>query len=76
MIEDNGVGIPEKDKEKIFEQGYGKHTGLGLFLAKEILAITGISIRETGTPGTGARFEILVPKDTCRFAPQDSNQSE
>ncbi|NYT06340.1 MAG: HAMP domain-containing histidine kinase, partial [Methanomicrobiales archaeon] len=60
--EDNGPGIPDEDKERIFERGFGKHTGFGLFLAREILAITGISIRETGTPGEGARFEIAVPK--------------
>jgi PAS domain S-box-containing protein len=66
--EDNGVGIPATQKEKIFSQGYGKNTGLGLFLSREILAITGITIRETGVPDKGARFEILVPKDAYRFA--------
>lgn len=59
--EDDGVGIPDSDKERIFEWGYGKNTGLGLFLGREILALTGISIRETGTEGKGARFEISVP---------------
>jgi len=34
--------------------------GLGLFLSREILAITGITITETGEPGNGARFEIAV----------------
>ncbi|MEI7433987.1 MAG: PAS domain S-box protein [Methanomicrobiales archaeon] len=67
IVEDNGVGIPEDEKEKIFMRGYGKNTGLGLFLAREILAITGITIRETGTPGIGARFEILVPVEGYRF---------
>jgi PAS domain S-box-containing protein len=65
--EDNGTGIPVKQKEKIFSQGYGKNTGLGLFLSREILAITGITIRETGVPKKGARFEILVPDDAYRF---------
>ena len=41
--EDNGVGIDEKDKERIFEQGFGKNTGLGMFLVREILSLTGIS---------------------------------
>jgi PAS domain S-box-containing protein len=67
IIEDNGCGIPEKDKPKIFDHGFGKNTGLGLFLAKEILAITGITISETGTPGKGARFEILVPNGAFRI---------
>ncbi|PKL57911.1 MAG: sensor histidine kinase, partial [Methanomicrobiales archaeon HGW-Methanomicrobiales-5] len=47
-------------------RGFGKHTGLGLFLSREILSITGISITETGTPDKGVRFEIHVPKDVCR----------
>jgi len=51
----------------IFEQGFGKHTGLGLFLSREILAITGSTIIENGTPGKGARFEITVPKGMYRF---------
>jgi PAS domain S-box-containing protein len=66
VIEDDGVGIPAGEKTRIFERGYGKNTGLGLFLTKEILAITGISIRETGTPGSGARFEIIVPNGSWR----------
>ncbi|OQA71234.1 MAG: Alginate biosynthesis sensor protein KinB [Parcubacteria group bacterium ADurb.Bin247] len=59
--EDDGSGIPEADKERIFNKGFGKNTGLGLFLCKEILEITGISIKETGNKG--ARFEMIVPKD-------------
>jgi signal transduction histidine kinase len=65
--EDDGVGIPVDEKTKIFEKGYGRNTGLGLFLISEILAITGITIRETGEPGKGARFEMIVPKGEYRF---------
>ena len=65
-VEDNGVGIPEEDKKYLFRKGFGKHTGLGLFLSREILAITGLSIRETGVPGKGARFEIFVPEGKFR----------
>ncbi len=66
VCEDNGDGIPEALKEKIFEQGFGKNTGLGLFLARLVLSITGITIRETGEPGKGARFEITVPREKYR----------
>ncbi|HWQ66628.1 MAG TPA: PAS domain S-box protein [Methanospirillum sp.] len=66
VCEDDGIGVPLEEKEDIFEHGYGKHTGIGLFIAKEILAITGLSIRETGEPGKGARFEILVPDGKWR----------
>ncbi|WP_052418788.1 PocR ligand-binding domain-containing protein [Methanolacinia paynteri] len=61
LWEDNGTGIPDSDKERIFEKGFGKTTGFGLFLSREILSITGISICETGEEGVGARFEITVP---------------
>lgn len=66
-IEDDGVGIPPQDKEKIFRRGFGKNTGLGLFLAREILSITGISLRETGIFLQGAKFELFIPKGTYRF---------
>jgi PAS domain S-box-containing protein len=65
--EDNGAGIPNEDKGRIFERGFGKNTGLGLFLSKEILSITGITITETGVPGKGARFEMVVPQGAFRF---------
>ena len=68
IYEDNGEGIPADHKEDIFNQKYFQHTGYGLFLTKTILTITGISIRENGEPGKGARFEILVPKEACRVA--------
>jgi PAS domain S-box-containing protein len=63
---DDGVGVPEGEKERIFERGFGKNTGLGLALSREILDITGITIEENGTPGTGARFAITVPEESCR----------
>jgi signal transduction histidine kinase len=68
IYEDNGTGIPDEEKIQIFERGFGKNTGYGLFLVKEILSITGFTIRECGTYGTGARFEISVPEGSFRFA--------
>ena len=68
ICEDDGDGIIADEKDKIFERGFGKNTGLGLFLSREILDITGITIRETGEPGTGARFEMAVPKGAWRMA--------
>jgi PAS domain S-box-containing protein len=67
VCEDDGDGIPVDEKEKIFERGYGKNTGLGLTISREILDITGISIRETGEPGKGARFEMTVPEGSYRL---------
>jgi len=65
--EDDGVGIPCEEKNRLFERGYGKHTGLGLFLSREILSITGITITENGEPGNGARFVMVVPRGEYRF---------
>lgn len=67
LWEDDGVGIPDEEKERVFERGYGKNTGLGLFLVREILGITGITIRETGIPGKGAIFEMSVPRGVYRY---------
>jgi PAS domain S-box-containing protein len=68
VIEDDGVGVPAAHKQQIFDRRFGKNTGLGLFLAKEILSITRITIRETGETGKGARFEITVPARGYRMA--------
>ncbi len=65
--EDDGVGIEQADKERIFDRNFGKNTGLGLFLVREILSLTGITVKENGVPGRGARFEITVPEGAYRF---------
>jgi PAS domain S-box-containing protein len=69
VVEDDGAGISAEDGKRLFERGFGHHTGLGLFLSREILSITGIMITETSEPGEGARFEMLVPKGEYRFTP-------
>ena len=74
--EDDGVGIPAEEKERVFDQGYGKNTGLGLFLCREILAITGITLQENGVPGKGARFELLIPKGKYRCGGEPQMGSE
>ena len=68
VCEDDGDGVPADEKERIFRRGFGKNTGFGLALSREILDITGITIKETGEAGTGARFEITVPKGQYRSA--------
>jgi len=68
VFEDDGVGIPNERKEQIFLRGEERHTPVrGLNFVRDILDITGITIRETGEDGKGARFEIAVPKDRARF---------
>lgn len=68
-VEDDGTGISAEDKTQLFTRGFGRHTGLGLYLSREILAITDITIAENGIPGKGARFEIAVPNGGYRFIP-------
>lgn len=65
--EDDGGGIISEEKAKVFKKGFGKNTGMGLFLIREILSITGMSISETGEPGKGVRFEIRVPAGMYRI---------
>jgi len=49
----------------------GGNTGLGLFMVREVLSITGITIEETGEYGKGARFEIHVPPGAWRIGGDD-----
>ncbi len=67
ICEDDGHGVAAAKKENIFIRDFGEKTGLALSLAREILSITGITIRETGEAGKGARFEIVLPDGACRF---------
>ena len=67
IYQDDGIGVPWAEKDKVFIRGYGKHTGLGLFLIREIFAITGITIREVGEPGAGVRFEMTIPRGNFRI---------
>ena len=69
LYEDNGIGVPDEEKERIFERGFGKNTGYGLFLVREILSITSLTIKESGTFGNGTRFEIFIPQGLFRFSP-------
>jgi nitrogen-specific signal transduction histidine kinase len=66
VVEDDGAGVPRPDKERIFERGFGRNTGLGLFLAREILESMEMTIAETGVPSHGARFEIRIPGGRVR----------
>ncbi|HOX34708.1 MAG TPA: PAS domain S-box protein [Methanoregulaceae archaeon] len=66
-VEDNGIGIRPEDKDTIFDLPAGDARQAGLFIAKEILSVTGISLQETGEYGKGARFEIFVPEQDHRI---------
>lgn len=67
VYSDDGDGIPEGSKPHIFEKGFGKNTGLGLFLSREIVRRSGMTLVEDGVPGQGARFVIRAPPGRYRF---------
>jgi len=61
---DDGPGVPEAEKERIFEPFYSAKadgTGLGLLISRKIVESYGGSLRATDRPGGGACFEILLP---------------
>lgn len=66
IIEDDGEGIPEEEKGKIFEKGYTTDedggTGLGMFLVKKLLEIYGGRIEIEDSKLGGARFEVYLKK--------------
>jgi PAS domain S-box-containing protein len=64
IYEDNGVGISEEDKFKLFSQGFstGNSTGYGLFWCKKIIEFYGWTITEEGKPGTGIKFVVTIPE--------------
>lgn len=61
LYEDDGAGISNSIRKSLFDQVIAGQKGFGMVLTGQILAITGITINETGIPGNGVRFEIRVP---------------
>jgi PAS domain S-box-containing protein len=62
-IEDDGSGIPEEDREEIFEHGYTTDedgTGFGLSIVQEFLAAHEWDVTVTESSDGGARFEIYT----------------
>lgn len=74
ICEDDGVGIDPENKDRIFERIVSGKGKFGLFFIREFLALSGMTIRETGTPGTGARFTISIPKGLYRFPGRSPHQ--
>ena len=66
-IQDDGIGIRPENKDSLFDPPAGDPRQAGLFIAREILSITGITLKETGEYGKGARFEITIPERDFRL---------
>lgn len=64
VYEDDGIGIPVAEKPKLFKEGYstGGSTGYGLYLIKKMMEVYGWTIQETGTPGKGVLFTMVIPE--------------
>lgn len=66
-VEDNGVGISEENKTKIFDLFYstkppGKGTGLGLSICQNIVGKLGGNVTFTSAPGVGTTFTVRIPR--------------
>ncbi|MCU4717369.1 ATP-binding protein [Halapricum hydrolyticum] len=60
-VEDNGPGIPNEDRDDVFEPGYstaGEGTGFGLAIVNEIADAHNWAVQVTDSETGGARFEI------------------
>ena len=64
---DDGAGILREKKQQIFEYDAGGHAGIGLFICRQIVEVTDMTIQETGIEGKGARFVIHVPPGGYRI---------
>jgi signal transduction histidine kinase len=68
-IEDNGIGIVEKDRKKVFNKGftgengrlYGKSTGMGLYLCKKLCDRLEIGITLESEVGKGTTVKLIFP---------------
>ncbi|MGW2679373.1 sensor histidine kinase [Streptomyces sp. NPDC001436] len=76
-VADDGPGIPEADRDRVFERFVrldadrgraGGGTGLGLAISREIARSHGGDVRALGTPGGGARLELRIPAGTLSRA--------
>ncbi|MBV0924416.1 PAS domain S-box protein [Halomicroarcula limicola] len=62
-VADDGVGVPESDRERVFEEGYtttgdGRGTGLGLAFVREVADVYGWDCRLTESDAGGAQVEL------------------
>ena len=69
-VADTGPGVPESEQAAVFNRFYrggatraAEGLGLGLYLAREILAKQGGYIRLSSRPGGGCVFSLYLPKD-------------
>ncbi len=78
-VTDNGAGMDDEQKQQIFSKFYStkghKGTGLGLFIAKQVVCQHGGEIQVASTPGQGTRFTVIMPRKAPAQATQQQNPS-
>ena len=69
-VTDNGPGIPEAERAKVFQRFYRSPTayetegvGIGLYLARQIAEGQGGYIKASSQPGRGSCFSIYLPRN-------------
>jgi sensor histidine kinase regulating citrate/malate metabolism len=68
VYEDNGSGIPEKEKPGVFIRTLGTKN-FGPFFVHDFPEGSGISLLGNGEPGKGVRYEMTVPEGWYRIVP-------
>jgi signal transduction histidine kinase len=61
FVEDDGPGIPEGERDRVFDAGYStshEGTGFGLRIVEQVATAHGWSVRVTAGRDGGARFEV------------------
>jgi signal transduction histidine kinase/DNA-binding response OmpR family regulator/ligand-binding sensor domain-containing protein len=87
VVEDNGIGIADADRDKIFNSFYkvkdsgSEGTGIGLSIVKELVEIHHGTIEVETALGAGAKFTVLLPSEKAMYsegeiATQDSNSTQ
>jgi signal transduction histidine kinase len=70
VVSDNGIGIPEKDRGRVFEKGFtgtngrtgAKSTGIGLYLCKKLCDKLSLGLSVASSEGRGTMVFIVFPK--------------
>jgi hemerythrin-like metal-binding protein len=78
VVEDHGIGIPEEEREHIFDRFQRAHgarayggLGLGLWIARQLVHAMGGVISVTSSPGAGSTFAVDLPLEWRPPAPKD-----
>jgi signal transduction histidine kinase/CheY-like chemotaxis protein len=76
-VRDTGAGIPETERERIFEEFYqvgnperdrGKGLGLGLAIVRRLARLLGLEVQLESEPGRGSTFSVTLPRATAEGA--------